>query len=378
MRSIGKVLSETDALRLSSFLKRKGILHTCEAAMEEPSQHVAYEFWVHSEDQLEEAKKSFETFLQNPTDSSFDIPITEQAVEEREVDAEEPVAVEDSRPGRRRAFFTKLIIALCAAVFFLNETQEGPLLQESTPEAALLFTPIQTSCLYDLPPFFEKLAELMQKHKGALNGKAQPLDTEIQADLEALPHTAYWRGFYDWFALKIKGQDSSEAEGPLFIKIRQGEIWRLISPVILHGGILHILFNMIWVWILSRPIEQRIGFFRTLLLSLIVGIGSNTAQYLMGGPFFLGYSGVVMGLAAFIWIRQKKAPWEGYPIQNSTLVFLGLFVLAMLALQIALLILHLFSSVEFPLNIANTAHISGALLGAFLGKFKFFSWKVSS
>jgi GlpG protein len=375
MRDIGKILSETDALRFSSYLKRKGVLHTCEASFETPSQYVSYEVWVHDEDRLDEAKKAFETFSQNPADPAFDIPITEQMSEEETAVDPKP-AVEVSSTKRRLSYFTKLIIALCVFIFFINEAQEIPLLKEGTPESILPFTPIQVSCLYDLPPFFEQLTQLMQKHKPLPNQQPQALGPEIQAELSVLPHTAYWKGFYDWFILKMTTNDSSEAEGELFIKIRQGEVWRLISPCILHGGLLHILFNMIWVWVLCRPVEQRIGFFRTFLFSLAIAIGSNTAQYLMGGPFFLGYSGVVMGLAGFIWSRQQKAPWEGYPIQRSTLLFLTLFVLAMFALQFAIFILQLFSDVQFPLNIANTAHISGGIFGVLLGRLKFFSWKV--
>ena len=32
-----------------------------------------------------------------------------------------------------------------------------------------------------------------------------------------------------------------------------------------------------------------------------------------------------MGMAGFIWMRQRKAPWEGYPLHPSTFSFLGLF-----------------------------------------------------
>jgi GlpG protein len=134
---------------------------------------------------------------------------------------------------------------------------------------------------------------------------------------------------------------------------------------------------MIWVWVLCKPIEQRIGFTKTLFLTLILGVGSNTIQYLVGGPFFIGYSGVVMGLAGFIWSRQKIAPWEGYPIQRSTLLFLTFFVLAMFGLQLTSFILQLFSDVQFSPNIANTAHITGGLLGAFLGRSRLFAWRAS-
>lgn len=371
MRSIGTILSEQEALRFTGYLKKLGIAHTCEPSLDTSGGFISYQVWVHDEDRLDEAKLGFEQFLQNPADSIFDIPLTQQTVEEPpSIEPEERAPVVQ----KVSSYLTSLIIALCTLVFFVNTYQEIPLLEEGVPEAIFSFTPIQTTLLYDLPPFFEKLTELMQKHPAPTS---QPLSPELQADIDSLPSAAYWRGVYDWVVLRWKTGDSSSAEGPLWVKIRQGEIWRLVSPCVLHAGILHILFNMLWVWVLCRPVEERLGIWKTLFFMAIVAIGSNTFQYLMGGPFFLGYSGVVMGLAGLIWSRQKVAPWEGYPIHPSTLFFLLLFVLAMFALQLVSFILQMFSNVQFLINIANTAHISGALLGVLLGRLRFFSWRVA-
>ncbi len=376
MRSIGKLTSENAALRFSSYLKRHGIAHICDATFETPDHYIGYEVWVHDEDRLEEARDAMERFLQNPKDPDFDIPLEETIVEET-TEIEE--VVEERSPLEKRSvcFLTKLIIALCTAAFFFNSFQKASLLEETVPYEMLGLTPINVKCFYDLPPLFEELSSLLQKYKPTQHQKLEPLPSEVQIEFERLSQATYWRGLYDWILLKIKTGDASEAVGPLFFKIRQGELWRLVSPCIIHGGFLHILFNMIWVWILCRPIEQRIGFFRTLFFTLITAISSNTIQYLVGGPFFLGYSGVVMALAGFIWSRQKLAPWEGYPIQRSTLLFLLFFVLAMFGLQFTSFILQTFSNVQFSPNIANSGHISGGILGAVLGRLRFFSWRVS-
>ncbi|CCB89927.1 rhomboid protease glpG [Simkania negevensis Z] len=159
----------------------------------------------------------------------------------------------------------------------------------------------------------------------------------------------------------------------MFIKLRQGEVWRLITPCLLHGGFLHILFNMLWLWLLGRQIEERIKLWQYLLITLIIGIVSNAAQYLMSGPLFIGYSGIITGLAGFIWMRQRQAPWEGYPLNRGTLIFLMVFIFGMLALQVISFILMRTGAVEFPMNIANTAHITGAIVGALLGRIPFFA-----
>ena len=113
------------------------------------------------------------------------------------------------------------------------------------------------------------------------------------------------------------------------------------------------------------------------LLILILGVASNVAQYLMSGPYFLGFSGVIVGMAGFIWVRQKIAPWEGYPLPKATALFLLFFVLAMFGLELLTFILQLLSVINIAPNIANTAHIIGGLSGMLLGRLSFFSRRMT-
>ena len=57
---------------------------------------------------------------------------------------------------------------------------------------------------------------------------------EVKAEINAVTQTPYWKGIYAWAVGKIKGEETSSGEGALFYQIRNGEIWRLITPVILH------------------------------------------------------------------------------------------------------------------------------------------------
>ena len=82
-----------------------------------------------------------------------------------------------------------------------------------------------------------------------------------------------------------------------------------------------------------------------------------------------------MGMACFIWVRQKVAPWEGYPLPKAKILFLVVYVLAMLGLQIFSSSMELLGKATFSANIANTAHISGGITGAILGKIPYFSWR---
>jgi GlpG protein len=130
---------------------------------------------------------------------------------------------------------------------------------------------------------------------------------------------------------------------------------------------------MAWLWLLGKQIEGRLGKGKMVLFILITGVLANTAQYLMGGPDFLGFSGVIVGMVGFIWMRQKCAPWEGYPLQRSTILFIMVFVGAMLLLEVLAMTLEYFQVIQLSGGIANTAHIVGGVVGALLGRLRFFA-----
>jgi len=365
MRTIGTLLNENSARRLTNYLLHQGIDCKSEGSFDAATGAMSYQIWVQDEDRLQEAVAIFKKFEEEGSSAEFDAPLPE-SLSSSPVELEMEEKKETSRSPELHQFsthFTIFIIFLCSFFFFINLMQETSLKQEGVSEKTFLMTPIQSQFLFDLPPPLE-----------AIESNQAP--SEIQSELESLERTPFWRGAYEWFLLKLQKKDTSLAEGPLFLKIREGELWRLFTPCLLHQNLLHILFNMIWVWVLGRPIEQRIGWFRTLILTLVVGIGSNMLQYLMTGPLFLGYSGVVMGLAGFIWMREKVAPWEGYPLNRATILFLLLFIGAIFLLQVVSFLIQIFSDLNFAPNIANTAHIAGGVIGAFLARASFFAQRV--
>lgn len=371
MRIVGTLSNQIHAQRLSHYLTSKEIANSCEVSFDASSGHMSYAIWIHEEDNIAMAKQAFKEFEQNPSNPKFDAPIPEPEPISLNEDADTP----RPPPHRFGTHFTTFMLGLCAMVFFLSTMQQIPLRQEGLSEKTFLITPIQALFMYDLPPAFAQLEEIIKKYE-LRDQKITNIPVEVKAQIEIANHTPYWHGLYEWVVHKMKGEDPSSGEGSLFVRIRQGEIWRLASPIILHSDLLHILFNMLWLWYLGRPIEQRIGPLRTLLLTLIAAIGSNTLQYLMSGPFFIGYSGIVTAMAGFIWMRERIAPWEGYPLNKATILFLIIFVGAIFALQGVAFFTEVFTTHNFTPNIANTAHIAGAVIGAYLGRFHFFAQRV--
>ncbi len=367
MRLIGTLFNESYARRLSSYLKEKGIDSKCEMNFDPQTNLMSYQVWILDEDKIDTAAAVLERFQKEPTNAEFDPAIALKMEEDEPPPTEEP-------PTREFAWkktpFNFGAIIICIAVFFFNTIQEIPMLEEGL-QNVFMMTPFQTVLLYDVPKPIAHLEETIEKEAPSHKNLAP----QVEKELKDMQEVAYFRGYYDWIILKWQGKNTALAEGPMFVKIRQGEIWRLFSPVLLHASFLHILFNMIWLWVLGKPIEERIGFVKMGMITLISGVGTNTLQYLISGPFFLGYSGIVMTLAGFIWMREKIAPWEGYPVNKTVFLFLFLFIIAMLVLSFASFFLEVFTSGSFSFNIANAAHIAGALIGIVLGRIPYFARK---
>jgi GlpG protein len=136
--------------------------------------------------------------------------------------------------------------------------------------------------------------------------------------------------------------------------IWHGQPWRLVTPMFLHFGWLHIFFNMWWLKDLGTAIERVFSARYLLAFVLVVAIFSHVLEYQMSGPrTFGGMSGVVYGLFAFIWIRGRLDSSFPYHMPQQLVTFM----LIWLALG--------FTGWVGP--IANWVHSGGLIVGAAWG-----------
>jgi GlpG protein len=136
--------------------------------------------------------------------------------------------------------------------------------------------------------------------------------------------------------------------------LANGQWWRLVTPIFIHFGFVHLAFNAAVVVEFGRRIERGAGSIALLLLTLSIAIVSNVAQFaLTHAPLFGGLSGVAYGLVAYVVVRgrfDRERVW---------------FVNPSFAIAVVVLLLLMSSGITelFGLRIANIAHWVGLALG---------------
>lgn len=378
MRLLGTIENAPHAKRFSEFLTSKGIANHVDMTISTdwgsdnygtPLSHI----WVIQEDQVAEAKTYFENFQKNPDSIEPTLNEPYESLEKKPLQPPSP-----KEKAASSSEISSFIILLCSIIFSWQMLTIPPQLNvTSLPmEFALNAPPITKNLLYDYPKPLSVIDNIAKTfgRDSLLNPKSLP--PEGLELLQKYQKSTIWPGAYTLLIAYFKGKPLPPFnQEELFEKIREGEWWRLVTPIFLHANIFHIFFNMIWLLILGIQMERALSRFQYIIFIILTAIASNTAQYLMTGFSFLGYSGVIVAMIGFIWARQTKAPWEGYFLDRSTL----LFILIMLIIMLSFSVISFFSEIYFNqsagVEIANSAHFTGGVLGYILGQMKFFKRK---
>jgi rhomboid protease GluP len=158
---------------------------------------------------------------------------------------------------------------------------------------------------------------------------------------------------------QVLGVDALAAYGEKINEfIAQGEVWRLLTSVFLHGGILHLLFNAYALYVIGRQVETIYGPLRFSLVYLCAGLAGSVASLLLTPAPSLGASGALFGLigaeAVFLY-RNRKLLGERARRGLQNILFVALINLAI--------------GLQGAFRIDNWAHIGGLLGGLSLSWF---------
>ncbi|MBC8355384.1 MAG: rhomboid family intramembrane serine protease [Planctomycetes bacterium] len=293
MRQIGSLTKQIDAERLAAYLVIEGISAHAEADGDE------WSIWVRDENRLDEARDAFRDFKHNPEDSRYrDVQRSAAALQHEEAmkreAARKNVVQMRGKWGKsgsaKRAPLVFALIGLCVMASLWTKSMNGGEAYHASKEANML--------------------------RFASNETIQSADKSNEL----------------W----------------VFDDIRNGEVWRLITPIFMHGDLWHLVMNIYWLYYLGSQIEHFEGSWKLGFLALAAAVIPNIVQAVSQGPNFLGISGVGVACFGYVWIKSKYDPSSRLFISNITIVIF-----------IAYLFYCLFQD-----GIANEAHFAGLAVGA--------------
>jgi rhomboid protease GluP len=104
------------------------------------------------------------------------------------------------------------------------------------------------------------------------------------------------------FLLQLASQFFFKTDIPVILGVKvnnliaAGQIWRLFTPMLLHGSVLHIAFNMYALYIFGTQLERFYGHGRYLVLYILAGFAGNVLSFAFSSANSLGASTAIFGL----------------------------------------------------------------------------------
>ena len=185
--------------------------------------------------------------------------------------------------------------------------------------------------------------------------------------LTLIRQSAAIAAFYDRYAFDWNAFTGALAAGRFSVDT----IAPLFTHMFVHGGWLHIIGNMLYLWIFGDNVEDRFGSVAYLVFYLLCGVVAAIGQGLLQPEPMVGASGAIAGVLGAYLVM--------FPVARvSTLVFLGIFI-TILQLP-ALIVIGFFIVLQFidalaelrftahqaTTNIAYFAHLFGFTAGVVL------------
>ena len=150
--------------------------------------------------------------------------------------------------------------------------------------------------------------------------------------------------------------------------LKAGFVWQFLTFQFLHGGLPHLVMNMVVLYFFARPVETALGKTTFLKLYLLSGVAGGLLQVLLGvwwprfdGPLVGASAGLCGLIAAFALISPDSTFYIGFVLPIRAKYFLPV--------MIAISILFTVFPIPIPFlkdaKVAHAAHLGGTLFGIF-------------
>jgi len=144
-------------------------------------------------------------------------------------------------------------------------------------------------------------------------------------------------------------------------------VWQLATYLFLHGGIWHLLFNMLTLWMFGVTLERDWGTRRFLKYYFLCGIGAGlcdvTVNALLGNWYTstIGASGAIYGVLLAFGVLHPE----------TTILFLFLFPIQAKYFVMIYGAMALLGSLNINSGVSNVAHLGGMIFGLLYLKVRF-------
>ncbi|QDT01729.1 Rhomboid protease GluP [Rubripirellula lacrimiformis] len=345
MRRIGTFSDEPSARQFADYLASESIDATIDSDSADPADDPSaagpsvWHLWIRHENDVARSKEALTAFRANPESAQFKVDVQQLvspvAANSSAAKQTADVAAEPASTARKLAPSASQI---AADTQFRTDSADDILLadevrQQRTPVTIAI---IVLSVIISFTTNF-----------GSPRGSAKPGELSLEQRV--------------YRELSFVDRDSfDQSGGNPFTSIVDGQVWRWVTPMFLHGDEFHLAFNMLGLFFLGSTLERLQGSFRFLILVLVSQVAGMLLQVsippyewlpatLHGSPFAIGASGAVYGLFGFLWIRPLID--RDYPIHLDPIV-----VVMMLGFLVACMM-------SWVPNVANGAHLGGLLGG---------------
>lgn len=163
----------------------------------------------------------------------------------------------------------------------------------------------------------------------------------------------YW---HDWLMLGEFVWPNLRNDPQVLLELGFWPVWRLS---LLHFSVMHLIFNLVWWWVIGQKIEQKDGQVALLVLIVVSGYMGNLAQWWLTGPAFGGASGITMAMLGWVGWRQLQRKID-YDLPSL-----------LLPLMAGWMLFSIFSEYLFAIDsqTGHGAHIIGLASGLILAIF---------
>lgn len=324
MRRIGTVELSSHADRFCDFLLTQGVVATVDPSQEGDGA-VSYTIWVKDESRVGQAREALAEFQKAPNDPRYEV--SQEAAKRRA----EAIAENQRRLKN------------------LQAPKLGSLPGSSAGDRPVIIIGVIIACV------IAGFATNMGRPRIKLVEESRIVDNQQVRAIKEIPTTE----FKIFHAMKfISVADAQQSRDP-FASIRKGEVWRLLTPALLHYGMVHLAMNMLGLFVLGGAIERSQGRWIISLLLVVTALAGTVVQAVWpesngGGPNAVGASGAAYGLLGYIWIRPFYHDDLPISLPPSALILALMFLLLGVASVIP--------------AIANGAHVGGLVAGMIMGR----------